>query len=379
MSRFALTAERVLAGERLQRDVAVVVDGGRIAGIGPLKELAGDIKLNDLGSGMLVPGFIDAQVNGGAGVLLNETPTVEGVRAIAEAHRRYGTTGLLPTVITDSPEVMRGAVESVSEAIRQGVPGVLGVHIEGPFIDPARKGAHDPRFIRKPTDTDIDWLCGLGCGRVLVTLAPNRVEPAVVKRLAQAGVIVSLGHAEASASEAQAAVMSGARGFTHLFNAMSQLSGRAPGMVGAALTSPETWCGIIADGEHVDAIALSAAIAAKPRGKVMLVSDAMPSAADGPQRFMLQGRAVEVVNGRLQLIDGTLAGATITMVDAVRYAHRDLNLDLEETLRMASQYPAAFLGLDKAFGRIAPGYRADLTHLGDGFEVMATWIEGRTA
>ena len=376
MTRVALTAERVWYGRQLSEGAALVVDGARIETALPITELPAGLPLRDLGPGRLVPGFIDVQVNGGGGVLFNDTPTVEGVRKIAEAHRRFGTTGLLPTVITDAPEVMHAAAEAVSQAIKEGVPGVLGIHIEGPFIDVKRKGAHPEQFIRKPTDADIDWLCGLDCGKVLVTVAPNVVTPAHVRRLAEAGVIVSLGHSDATAEEALAALDAGAKGFTHLFNAMSQMTGRAPGMVGAALASRNAMAGIIADGKHVHPTSLRVVIEAKQFGGLFLISDAMPSAAGGPRRFALQGRPVEVVDGQLQLADGTLAGANITMLDAIKYLHRNLGYDYARLLPMATDYPAIFLGLHDDVSLIAKNYRANLVHLSNDLDVLETWIDG---
>jgi len=376
MTRVALTAERVWYGRQLSEGAALVVDGARIETALPITELPAGLPLRDLGPGRLVPGFIDVQVNGGGGVLFNDTPTVEGVRKIAEAHRRFGTTGLLPTVITDAPEVMHAAAEAVSQAIKEGVPGVLGIHIEGPFIDVKRKGAHPEQFIRKPTDADIDWLCGLDCGKVLVTVAPNVVTPAHVRRLAEAGVIVSLGHSDATAEEALAALDAGAKGFTHLFNAMSQMTGRAPGMVGAALASRNAMAGIIADGKHVHPTSLRVVIEAKQFGGLFLISDAMPSAAGGPRRFALQGRPVEVVDGQLQLADGTLAGANITMLDAVKYLHRNLGYDFARLLPMATDCPAVFLGLHNEVSLTAKGYRANLVHLSNDLDVLETWIDG---
>jgi N-acetylglucosamine-6-phosphate deacetylase len=376
MTRFALTANRVFDGERMLAETAVVIEEGRITSVGSRREIASGDILQDLGDGLLAPGFVDVQVNGGGGVLLNDTPTPAGVRAIAEAHARFGTVALLPTAITDRPEVTRAAASAVSAAIGDGVPGVLGIHIEGPFIDVSRKGAHALEFIRKPAQADIDWPCGLKCGRVLVTVSPNQVLPDQIRQLAGAGVIVNLGHSDASCETAQAALAAGARGFTHLFNAMSQLTGREPGMVGAALAA-DAHCGLIADGHHVHPAALRVAIAAKPRGRCHFISDAMPSAAGGPASFALQGRTVSVVNGRLQLVDGTLAGATITMLDAVRYGCGSLGLTLEESLRMASLYPAAFLNLDHELGRIVPGQRASLVHLGDRLDMLGCWQDGK--
>ena len=386
MSRFALTAERVFHsatrpfdGEMLCQHLAVVIEGSRIVDVVERRELDASIPVRDLGAGILVPGFIDLQVNGGAGVLLNATPTLEGVRAIAAAHRRFGTTNILPTVITDAPEVMQSAAAAVSEAIRQGVPGVLGIHIEGPFIDPRRKGAHAEQYIRKPTEADVAWLCGLDCGKVLLTLAPNMVAPNIVRRLADAGVIVSLGHAEATFDEARAALDHGARGFTHLYNAMSQMTGRSPGMVGAALTDLRACSGIIADGHHVDPAALTVAQSATPDGAIFFVSDAMPTAAGGPDHFVLQGRPVHVVGGQLQLEDGTLAGANITLRDAIRYARGEELWPLDECLRMASSFPAHFLRMQNELGRIKAGCRANLVHLIGGLDVLETWIDGTSS
>ncbi len=378
MSRFALTGARVFDGSAIHLDAAVVIDGAHIEAVVPVRELGPSIRIQELHGGLLAPGFIDAQVNGGGGTLFNEVPTPEGARRIAGAHRRFGTTGLLPTVITDEEMVLKAAVEAVTVARLEHTPGILGIHIEGPFIDPKRRGAHDARFIRTIAASDVEWLSKLDCGTVLVTIAPAAAPNAAISRLTHAGVIVNLGHSDATAVEATAAIRAGARGFTHLFNAMSQLDGRAPGMVGASLADPDCYCSIIADGHHVDALALKVALAAKPSGKVFLVTDAMPSAAGGPLSFRLQNRPVHLKEGRLTLDDGTLAGSNLTMDEAVRYCWRHLGIALEEALRMASLYPAAFLRLDHKLGRIAKRYFADLVHLDDDLAVSATWIAGRT-
>ncbi|MGH6874667.1 MAG: N-acetylglucosamine-6-phosphate deacetylase, partial [Aestuariivirgaceae bacterium] len=322
------------------------------------------------------PGFIDLQVNGGGGVQFNADPTPEGVSRIAETHRRHGTTGLLPTVITDAPEVIRRAIGAIREARAKGLPAVMGIHIEGPFIDVKRKGAHDVRFIRGMTMTDAEEISAAECGVMMLTVAPNCVDPSMIRRLAEAGVIVSLGHAEATAEEAQAALTAGARTFTHLFNAMSQLEGRAPGMVGTALAERNCFFSIIADGYHVGAVALRAAIAAKAADRVILITDAMASAAGGPDRFELQGRPVTRVNGRLQLDDGTLAGSDLTMEAAVRYCVDSLSVKIEDALRMASLNPATLIKRENDLGRIAPGYVANLVHLDADLRVRETWIGG---
>jgi N-acetylglucosamine-6-phosphate deacetylase len=373
---FALAGARIFTGETFIDDHAVIVDGARITAVIPRRNLR-DTEVQELHGGILAPGFIDVQVNGGGGALLNDDPSVETVRTIAQSHRRFGTVGLLPTVITDAPSVLHQAADAVQAARAQAVPGVLGIHIEGPFLDPERKGAHAARFIREMMEDDLQWLTALDCGRVMLTLAPNRVSPAQVKRLADAGVLVSLGHAEAHYDDIMLALDAGARAFTHLYNAMSQLNGRDPGMVGAALSHAESFVGIIADGHHVHDAALKLAFAAKPAERMMLITDAMPSAAGGPSHFELQGRPVTVEHGRLQLSEGTLAGSNLTMDEALRYCVNGLGLDLGTALRMASLTPASFLRLDRDLGRIAAGHRASLVHLSDDLAVLGTWIDGR--
>lgn len=372
----ALTGARIFDGTSFMDGHAVIIEGPRIAAVVPRREAAAASRVVDLGGGMLAPGFIDVQVNGGAGALLNDTPDVETVRRIASGHRQFGTVGLLPTVITDAPHVLVDAISAVRAARLAGVPGVLGIHIEGPFLDIQRKGAHAARFIREMTDADVDTIAAADCGAVMLTLAPNRVAPERIRRLADRGVLVSLGHAEASFAEAYRALDAGARSFTHLFNAMSQMNGREPGMVGAALSDRDSFIGLIADGHHVHDAALQVALAAKPRDRIMLVTDAMPPAAGGPDRYDLQGRTVTRVDGTLRLDDGTLAGSNLTMDAAVRFCIDRLGVNTGDALRMASLNPARFLRRDNDLGRIAPGFLASFVHLGDDLNVLNTWIEG---
>ncbi len=374
---FVLAGARVFDGDQIRDGLAVIVEGSRIADVVSAARIAPGMERRNLAGGLLAPGFIDVQVNGGGGALLNDNPSAETVKRIAASHRKFGTTGLLPTVITDAPEVLEQAIAAVRQALAEGVPGVLGIHIEGPFLDPARKGAHDARFIRTMIEADAVRLILADCGTLMLTLAPNKVTPNLVAKLAAAGILISLGHSEATAAETQAALVAGARSFTHLFNAMSQMTGREPGMVGAALSDAGSYCGIIADGHHVHDAALKVALAAKPRDRMMLVSDAMPSAAGGPDRFKLQGRTVTRRDGRLQLADGTLAGSNLTMDEAVRHCTGRLDVSTEEALRMASLNPAAFLKRDHELGRIAPGYLASLVHLSDDLRVLRTWIDGK--
>ena len=367
---------RLFDGERLHDDYALVVEGRSIQALVPVRDRPRGGEQVDLGSGILSPGFIDWQINGGGGVLFNAEPTVDGIAKIAAAHRRAGVTAFLPTVVTDAPHVLKAALAAASEA-QAHVPGALGIHVEGPFIDPRRKGVHPPEFIRPMEEGDANALIGGRAGVMVITLAPASVPLEQIARLAQPGIVVSLGHSDASAEEAQAVFAAGASAVTHLYNAMSQLSSRAPGVVGATLADPRVICGLIADGEHAHALAYRAALAAKgPRG-IALVSDAMPPAAGGPDVFELQGRQMTRVGAKLIAEDGTLAGAAITMRDAVDYVVNALKVPLADALTMATLTPARLLRVDDRIGRIKPGHRADLVHLSDGLQVSEVWTGGQ--
>jgi N-acetylglucosamine-6-phosphate deacetylase len=301
---------------------------------------------------------------------------VDGIRAIGAAHRRFGTTGFLPTFITDRRERMAAAMDAAWQALAAGVPGMLGIHLEGPFINPVRKGVHDPAHMRPMEDVDMRIMTSLGSGRTVVTLAPEMVAPARIAELTEAGIIVSAGHTAATYETLQEASRHGLRGFTHLFNAMPPLASREPGPVGAALDERETWCGIIVDLHHVSTPALRIAIAAKGTDRMMLVTDAMPLIGSDLDRFELMGRTILRHEGRLTTEDGTLAGADLDMASAVRNTVEHLRVDLPTALAMASLVPAAFLRLDDQLGRIAPGYRANLVLLDEKLHVQSTWIEG---
>jgi N-acetylglucosamine-6-phosphate deacetylase len=369
---------RILAGDEFRDDLAVVIEDGRITALvsDAAPQLGSADEQVDLGGGWLLPGFIDAQVNGGGGVLFNNTPDVDSLRTLAAAHRRFGTTGLLPTLISDDVPVMRRAIDATRAAIAQGVPGVLGIHLEGPYIAPARKGTHDANKFRVPDADEIAMAASLDNGVTLLTLAPERVPLESIRALVERGVIVAAGHTAASYEEARAGLDAGIRGFTHLYNAMSPLTGREPGAVGAALEDRDSWVGIIADGVHVHPASLRVALAAKPRGKVMLVTDAMPPVgADNPS-YELYGEVITAVDGVVRNAAGSLAGSALDMATAVRNAVHLLGLPLDEAARMASRYPAQFLNLDDRLGEIAEGYQADLVLLDDALQVRATWIAG---
>ena len=375
----ALVNGRVLRADAFRDGEAVLLDGDRIAAIVPAREVPADAARHDLQGAMLLPGFIDTQVNGGGGVLFNESPTVEGIAAIGAAHRRFGTTGFLPTLISDDLDVIRRAVVAVDAAIAQGVPGVLGIHIEGPFLNVERRGIHRSDKIRALDEEGVAVLTSLKRGRTLVTLAPERTTPATIRRLTGAGVIVAAGHSNATYEQSIAAVEAGATGITHLFNAMSPLASRAPGLTGASLERAELICGIIVDGHHVSPTTLKIALRCKPPEQLMLVTDAMPSVGSDSDEFMLQGRRIRVVDGICRDVDGTIAGSHLDMASALANAVRMLGASIEAAACMAARAPAALLGLADSLGTVAPGYRADLVALDDSFQVTGTWIGGTHA
>jgi N-acetylglucosamine-6-phosphate deacetylase len=373
----ALINGRVLTPDGWVRDHAVLLDGARIAAVLPASDpRVRDAPQHDLRGATLLPGFIDVQVNGGGGVLFNDAPTVETIRQIGVGHRRYGTTGFLPTLISDDAGVMRAALAAVEQALAEGVPGLLGIHLEGPYLAPARKGVHDPKFFRVPDADELALLCAPHRGVRLITLAPDQMPAASIRALAASGVIVCAGHTAADYATTRAALDAGVRGFTHLFNAMTPFGSREPGVVGAALDDAESWCGIIADGHHVHPASLRVAIAAKARGKMVLVTDAMPPVGADSPAYQLNGETIIVKDGVCQTASGTLAGSALDMAGAVRNAVEMLQLPLDEAARMASTYPADFLGLGASHGRIAAGYQADLVALDANYRVRRSWIAG---
>jgi N-acetylglucosamine-6-phosphate deacetylase len=376
MTRFAIAGAEIFDGGKRRAQHAVIVNDMRILDVVPESVLPGDLPVHRLVGGVLAPGFIDAQANGGGGVLLNDAPNAEGVRIMCDAHARFGTTAMLPTLITDSPAVTAKAIAAVKQAIAGNTPGCLGLHLEGPFLSPERRGAHDANLMRTMTDADVDEILSLGVETLLLTVSPDRVAPAIIRRLAQGGAIVSLGHSNATYDQIVAAVDAGARGVTHLYNAMSPLTHRAPGVVGGALDSGDLWCGLIADGHHVHPAAIGIALRAKRQpGRIFLVTDAMSTVGSDQQTIELNGRTVWRRNGVLELEDGTLAGSDLDMMSGVRYLVKQVGVELGEALRMASTYPAEFLKRSDV-GHIAAGARADLVHIDDDLNAKAIWRAG---
>ena len=370
----------IFDGESVREHKAVLIEGEHIVAVVDPEQVPADIGASyDLEGGTLIPGFIDLQVNGGGGVLFTAAPTVDSLRTIGAAHRQYGTTGFLPTLISTRFDVMREAVSAVAEAIAIGTPGVLGLHLEGPFLSPERKGVHDAGKFCQLDQTGFDILTSLQVGSTVVTLAPELTSPQMISRLVEEGVIVCGGHSGATYAQTRDALAQGLSGFTHLYNAMTPLQSREPGMVGAALEDDDSWFGIIADGHHIHPAAFSVAVAAKKRGGALLVTDAMPTVGSPDTSFILDGKTIVASEGRVTNAQGTLAGSDLTMLSAVNNAAEFARLDWFEAVRMASLYPARALGLERELGAIRPGFRASLLALDSAHRIRASWINGAMA
>lgn len=373
----AVAADHVFDGSTRHENASVVIDGSEIKCVLSQSDLPADLSTHHLPAGAwLAPGFIDLQVNGGGDVLFNDSPTPETILTIAGAHRKFGTTALLPTFITDTPEKMRAAMAAVREALDRD-PSILGIHLEGPFLSPDKSGVHDPCLMRAPEEADLEMLCSESSGRLLITLAPERVPQGFIKRLKEAGHLVSLGHSMASYEETCSAMLEGLTGFTHLFNAMRPLQSRDPGPIAAALESSNAWYGLIVDGWHVNPAMLRLAL--RGCGHPMLITDAMPPVGGHRSTFQLYGSEVRLVQGRCFRADGTLAGAALDMAAAVRNCRNLLHVSLPDALRFASRNPAEFIGVGHRLGRLAPGYRADMVAIDpEPVAVLGTWVAGES-
>ena len=377
--RQALCAERIFDGQRWHANAAVFIQESRVARICPQDEVPRDCAVQQLPAGaIVVPGFVDLQVNGGGGLLLNDNPTPDAMRAIARSHRRFGTTALLPTLITDTREKTLAAIRAARKIA--GEEGILGLHLEGPFINPARAGVHAREHIAQAQSDDLDWLRPLGeIGHSLVTLAPECVPEGFIRSLVDAGIRVAAGHSEASTEVILRAMGEGLTGVTHLFNAMPPFRGRDPGLVGTALAERGLTAGLIVDGIHVNPVSVRAAFAAKGADAIMLVTDAMPTVGAATCEFQLVGRRIALHDGRLLAEDGTLAGAHLDMAAAVRNAVRVCGIPLEDALRAASRTPSRFLGLETERGALGAGSEADFVALDSDLFVLATWPGGSRA
>lgn len=373
------SAPLVFDGENEFENAVLEVSGGHVAGIHFEADLPSGIPVTRLAQGMIVPGFVDLQVNGGGGVLLNNSPTEAAIRHICAAHRRFGTTSLLATLITDRPEIVREAIAAGVAAAKTGTPGFRGLHIEGPHLAKARKGTHNSDLIRPMDSKDLASLLAAASGleTLMVTIAPESVSLEQVKSMSSVGIIVSLGHSDTDYETAMAYFEAGAQCVTHLFNAMSQIGSREPGLVGAALAFGNAHAGLIADGFHVHPANMIAALRAKNGpGRIHLVTDAMSTVGSDIQTFMLNGREISRAGGRLTLADGTLAGADVDMISCVRHVCDRLGVSKTEALRMAGLYPAQCIKRASEIGTLRSGARADFLHLSENLDVLATFIDG---
>jgi len=366
-----ISADRIFDGHTMHQHAQLSIVDGHVVNISDINEQATQ-HIN----GLLCPGFVDLQVNGGGGALLNTHAGVAGIKTILAAHRQCGTTSMLPTLITDTIEVMAQAADAIAMAINQGVAGVIGVHFEGPHLSVAKKGAHSAEHIRGLSDKEWQIFSRTDLGKIMVTIAPENVSPDDITRLCQLGVTVFLGHSNADYHCAQTALEAGASGFTHLFNAMSPFTSREPGMVGAALLNDSAVCGLIVDGHHVDHAACQLALKTKPKGSVVLVTDAMAVTGTDIERFDFFDREIIRTGDRLNSTSGELAGSALDTATAVRNTVNHLNVSLEEALRMASLYPAQCLSLEQTIGQLVVGARADFIALDEELHVQGSWLLG---
>ena len=372
MTRFRFVNGHVATSGGVLQGAEITVDGDRIASIGAVEGSSDTIDLN---GGWVVPGYIDTQVNGGGGVLFNDRLDVDGIAAMAAAHAVYGTTAMLPTLVSETPDKIARALDAIDEAIAARVPGIVGIHVEGPVLNPARKGIHDPARFRDLDEEMIAVLTRPRLGKVMLTIAPERVPVETIRRLVEAGLLVSAGHSEASYEQAMAAFDAGLIGVTHLYNAMPAMQQRVPGLAGATLDDPRPYSGLIIDGFHVAAPMLRLALKARPFDRLMLVTDAMSSVGAVEKDFMLHGRHIDVAAGKCTYADGTLAGSDLDMGSAVANAVEQLRITVDRAAMLAATNPAAFLGLSHERGALAHGLRADWVVL----DAALTPVETRIA
>jgi N-acetylglucosamine-6-phosphate deacetylase len=374
----AITDAVIFDGEKLISDHIVVIKNSKILAIAakdtPLIKIDHYISCPD---SYIAPGFIDLQVNGGGGVMFNSDPSVEAIECMSIAHRKYGTTGFLPTLITTDFDMMQRAIKAVDQAIKKGIPGVLGIHLEGPFLSIEKKGAHDASKFCQIDGPALNIVSSLTVGKTILTLAPELTEINVIQKLKKLGIIVCAGHSNADYTTIVKAIKAGVKGFTHLYNAMTPLQSREPGMVGAAISNDDTWFGIIADGFHMHPAAFKVAIQAKKQGGAILVTDAMSTVGSSHNSFELNGETIYARDGRCENAAGSLAGSDLDMNSAIKNAKNFANITWQEAIRMASLYPAKALSLDNELGRILPGYTANLVQLDQDLSVVSSWTNGK--
>jgi N-acetylglucosamine-6-phosphate deacetylase len=373
----AIHAPFLFDGTRLLPDRAVILEGDRVAAIIPPSKVPPSLPIaRPEGAAYLAPGLIDLQVNGGGGVLFNDALSEEGLARIAGAHRALGTSYLLPTLISGSTEQIEAALDAVRAAVAHNVPGILGLHVEGPFFAPFRRGIHPAGAIRPLSPRDLALLTAPVPFPLTLTLAPETVPEPALRALAAAGVVLLAGHTEATPEQISRARAAGLAGFTHLFNAMPPIAARAPGPAGAALADRDCFASMIVDGLHVHPEPLRLALAAKGPGRLFLVSDAMPTVGSPLTRFRIGETMISLREGRLVDAEGRLGGAHLSLAQAVHNAHHRLGPSPEDSLRMATATPAACLRLTNRLGLVAPGTQANLTLFDASLALLGTLRTG---
>jgi N-acetylglucosamine-6-phosphate deacetylase len=359
---------------------ALIIMNGKVVEIIPEEKVDPSTDQIVLAGGLLTPGFVDLQVNGGGGVLFNDNPSLENLKTICEAHAKLGTTSIMPTLISDSPEVHKRAISVIIDALYYPIKGLVGLHLEGPHLAVARKGAHEERFIRPMKELDCLELESLAnkVRNLMLTIAPEAVLPQQITRLSNAGAVISLGHTDCTFNQAADAVDAGATCATHLFNAMSPFGSREPGLVGAVLNSGKLFSGIIADGFHVNKISINLALQAKKApGALFLVSDSMSTVGSEQTHFFLNDRLITRSQGKLILEDGALAGADISLSDAVRYMVNEVGILQDDAIRMASLIPAKVLGMESEIGCLMPDAQPDFLWIKNDLEIEKVWVGGK--
>ena len=372
----ALLGSQIFCGERFYDDHALLVDGKSIVDIVDKNNTPDNFNKIELDQGILAPGFIDLQVNGGGGVLFNNSPNKESLNTIIKAHQFFGTTSVMPTVISDSLEVLEQCIKTVTEEIKNN-SSLLGIHIEGPFFNTKYRGVHQKQYISTINSDYLNLFESLKGFPVMLTLAPECISSQQLKHLTSLGIKTLAGHSEATYDELDDAIKNGLDGFTHLFNAMGQISAREPGVVGSALHFENTFASIIVDLHHVHPSLIQLAYQLKPKGKLFFISDSMATINHGKPSFELYDEVVNESDGRLVNSEGKLAGSSITQIDAVKNAYQKCNIPLNQALAMASRYPAEYLGIENHLGSLKPGYRANLVHFDSNFKVHNAWVSGK--
>ena len=372
----ALIGAQLFSGKEFFDNRALLIDGENIIDIINEHDIPKNFEIQKLNGGILSPGFIDLQVNGGGGKLFNNSPDKESLNTIIEAHQHFGTTSIMPTVISDSLNVLKRCTTTISEEIENN-KSLLGVHIEGPFFNVKYRGVHQKQYINTINSDYLNLFENLKDFPVMLTLAPECISTKQLKHLKSLGFKILAGHTDASYDQLEEAIKYGLDGFTHLFNAMGQISAREPGVVGSALTFDNAAASVIVDLHHVHPSLIQMAYKQKPQGKLFFVSDSMATIHHGEPSFELYDEIVSESKGRIINSEGKLAGSSITQIDAIKNAYQSCNIPLNEALAMASRYPAEYLGVANYLGSLKSGYRADLTHFDLDFQVQNVWVAGK--